>query len=133
MRSLREKIQLKGRAINVEKKTVERETINVVLIASKVLEDPKDNTRWRFKFSSGYNFPNWKLDPSIGVEFFMLNDFYDPNAYDKFRFSLGTKRKLIDSSSISVKYIHQQDVKIENPLSFNILSVNYTYTIKSKK
>ena len=99
----------------------------------KVLENPKDNTRWRFKFSSGYNFPNWKLDPSIGVEFFMLNDFYDPNAYDKFRFSLGTKRKLNYSSSISVKYIHQQDVKIENPLSFNIFSVNYNYTIKSKK
>ena len=33
----------------------------------------------------------------------------------------------------TVEYIHQQDVKIENPLSFNILSVNYTYTIKSKK
>ena len=99
----------------------------------KVLEDPKNNTRWRFKFSSGYNIPNWKLDPSIGIEFFMLDDFYHPNAYDKFRFSFGTKRKLNDSSSIALKYIYQRDVKIENPLEYRILSVNYTYTIKSKK
>ena len=40
-KSLREKSQLNGRAIIVEKKTVERETINVVFNASKVLEESK--------------------------------------------------------------------------------------------
>ena len=51
--------------------------------------DPKENSRWRYKLSSRYNIPNWKLDPRLGIEFFMLDEFYSSRAYNKFRFSLG--------------------------------------------
>lgn len=94
--------------------------------------DSKDNSRWRYKLSSRYNFPNWELDPRLGIEFFMLDEFYSSRAYDKFRFSLGSKKRFSNTSSLSFKYLYEKEVGVTEPASYHILSLRFEYRIPKK-
>ena len=96
-------------------------------------ESPKDNSRWRYKLSSMYNIPNWALDPRFSIEFFMLDELYSVEAYDKFRLSLGSKKRLSDTSALSFKYLFEKEVGITQPLSYHILSLRFEYRIMTKK
>ena len=98
-----------------------------------VTTEPKDNSRWRYKFSSRYNIPNWELDPRLSIEFFMLDEFYSTEAYDKFRLSLGSKKRLSNTSALSFKYLFEKEVGITQPLSYHILSLRYEYRISVKE
>ena len=98
-----------------------------------ITEDPKDNSRWRYKFSSRYNIPNWELDPRLSIEFFMLDEFYSTVAYDKFRLSLGSKKRFSNTSALSFKYLFEKEVGITQPLSYHILSLRYEYRISVKE
>ena len=97
------------------------------------LEMPKDNTRWRYKFFSQFDIPNWSFDPRMSVEFFMLDEVLSTNAYDKIRLSLGTKKNLKGPNSLSFKYLYQSEVQVKNPLSYHILSLKYEYSIRPDK
>lgn len=94
--------------------------------------DPKENSRWRYKLSSRYNIPNWELDPRLGIEFFMLDEFYSSRAYDKFRFSLGSKKRFSNTSSLSFKYMYEKEVGVTEPASYHILSLRFEYRIPKK-
>lgn len=94
--------------------------------------DPKDNSRWRYKLSSRYNIPNWELDPRLGIEFFMLDEFYSSRAYDKFRFSLVSKKRFSNTSSLSFKYLYEKEVGVTEPASYHILSLRFEYRIPKK-
>ena len=94
--------------------------------------DPKDNSRWRYKLSSRYNIPDWELDPRLGIEFFMLDEFYSSRAYDKFRFSLGSKKRFSNTSSLSFKYLYEKEVGVTEPASYHILSFRFEYRIPKK-
>ncbi|MEC7658641.1 MAG: DUF2490 domain-containing protein [Bacteroidota bacterium] len=94
--------------------------------------DPKDNSRWRYKLSTRYNIPNWRMDPRLSVEFFMLEEIYSTEAYDKFRLSLGSKKIFSKASAISFKYMFEKEVGITQPASYHILSIRYEYNFKSK-
>lgn len=94
--------------------------------------DSKDNSRWRYKLSSRYNIPNWELDPRLGIEFFMLDEFYSSRAYDKFRFSLGSKKRFSNTSSLSFKYLYEKEVGVTEPASYHILSLRFEYRIPKK-
>ena len=94
--------------------------------------DPKDNSRWRYKLSTRYNIPNWRMDPRLSVEFFMLEEIYSTEAYDKFRLSLGSKKIFSKASAISFKYMFEKEVGITQPASYHILSIRYGYNFKSK-
>ena len=96
-------------------------------------ESPKDNSRWRYKLSSIYNIPNWALDPRFSIEFFMLDELYSVEAYDKFRLSLGSKKRLSNTSALSFKYLFEKEVGITQPLSYHILSLRFEYRIMTKK
>ena len=93
---------------------------------------PKDNIRWRYKLSSRYNIPNWELDPRLGIEFFMLDEFYSSRAYDKFRFSLGSKKRFSNTSSLSFKYLYEKEVGVTEPETYHILSLRFEYRITKK-
>jgi len=67
--------------------------------------EAKDNSRWRYKLFSRYNIPNWELDPRLSIEFFMLDEFYSTEAYDKFRLSISSKKRFTNTSSLSFKYL----------------------------
>ena len=94
--------------------------------------DSKDNSRWRYKLSSRYNIPNWELDPRLGIEFFMLDEFYSSRAYDKFRFSLGSKKRFSNTSSLSFKYLYEKEVGVTEAASYHILSLRFEYRIPKK-
>ena len=96
-------------------------------------ESPKDNSRWRYKLSSMYNIPNWALDPRFSIEFFMLDELYSVEAYDKFRLSLGSKKRLSDTSALSFKYLFEKEVGITQPMSYHILSLRLEYRITKKE
>lgn len=96
-------------------------------------ESLKDNSRWRYKLSSIYNIPNWALDPRFSIEFFMLDELYSVEAYDKFRLSLGSKKRLSDTSALSFKYLFEKEVGITQPMSYHILSLRLEYRITKKE
>ena len=97
-----------------------------------VLVDPKENSRWRYKISSRYNIPNWKLDPRFSIEFFMLEEFYSAEAYDKFRLSIGSKKRFSNTSALSFKYLFEKEVGIIEPVSYHILSLRYEFLFQEK-
>ena len=93
------------------------------------LDVPNDNTRWRYKLSTRYNIANWKLDPRVSVEFYILDEFYSTEAYDKVRFSLGSRQNINDKSSLAFKYLYQSDVNVANPRTYHILSLKYEFKL----
>ena len=95
--------------------------------------EPKDNRRWRYKISSRYNIPNWELDPRLSIEFFMLDEFYSAEAYDKFRLALGSKKRFSNTSSLSFKYLYEKEVGVIEPAFYHILSLRFEYRIKKKE
>ena len=90
-------------------------------------ESPKNNSRWRYKLSSIYNIPNWALDARLSIEFFMLDEFYSKEAYDKYRLSLGTKKRFSKSRALSFKYLFEKNIGINGSKPFHILSLRYEY------
>ena len=98
-----------------------------------VTTEPKDNSRWRYKFSSRYNIPNWELDPRLSIEFFMLDEFYSADAYDKFRLSIGSKKRFSKTSALSFKYLVEKEVGITQPLEYHILSLQYEFLLREKE
>ena len=90
-------------------------------------ESPKNNSRWRYKLSSIYNIPNWALDPRLSIEFFMLDEFYSKEAYDKYRLSLGTKKRFSKSRALSFKYLFEKNIGIDGSKPYHILSLRYEY------
>ena len=90
-------------------------------------ESSKNNSRWRYKLSSIYNIPNWALDPRLSIEFFMLDEFYSKEAYDKYRLSLGTKKRFSKSRALSFKYLFEKNIGINGSKPFHILSLRYEY------
>lgn len=97
-----------------------------------VLVDPKENSRWRYKISSRYNIPNWNLDPRFSIEFFMLEEFYSAEAYDKFRLSIGSKKRFSNTSALSFKYLFEKEVGIIEPVFYHILSLRYEFLFQEK-
>ena len=97
-----------------------------------VSDDPKENSRWRYKISSRYNISNWELDPRFSIEFFMLEEFYSAEAYDKFRLSIGSKKRFSNTSALSFKYLFEKDVGIIEPVSYHILSLRYEFLFQEK-
>ena len=91
------------------------------------LESPKDNSRWRYKLSSLYNIPNWGLDPRLSIEFFMLDEFYSKEAYDKYRLSLGTKKRFSKSRALSFKYLYEKNIDKNGSKPYHIFSLRYEY------
>ena len=92
-----------------------------------ISENPKDNSRWRYKLSTIYNIPNWDLDPRLSVEFFMLDEFYSKEAYDKYRFSLGSRKRFSKSRALSFKYLFEKNIGINGSKPYHILSLRYEY------
>ncbi len=90
-------------------------------------ESPKNNSKWRYKLSSIYNIPNWALDPRLSIEFFMLDEFYSKEAYDKYRLYLGTKKRFSKSRALSFKYLFEKNIGINGSKPFHILSLRYEY------
>jgi len=97
-----------------------------------VTDDPKETRRWRHKLSSRYNIPNWELDPRLSIEFFMLDEFYSAEAYDKFRLSIGSKKRFSKTSALSFKYLFEKEVGITQPLAYHILSLRYEFLFREK-
>ena len=95
--------------------------------------EPKDNSHWRHKLSTRYNIPNWELDPRFSIELFMLDEFFSAVAYDKFRLTLGSKKRFSNTSSLSIKYLYEKDVGVIEPASYHILSLRFEYRIKKKE
>ena len=96
------------------------------------LTGPKDNSYWRTKLNFKYNIRNWKLDPRIGMEFFMQDQLDPKNSYDKFRFSLGTKLKFKKRKSLLIKYQFEKEVHSTNPIQSHVLSLRYGLSLKPK-
>ena len=92
-----------------------------------ISENPKDNSRWRYKLSTIYNIPNWDLDPRLSIEFFMLDEFYSKEAYDKYRFSLGSRKRFSKSRALSFKYLFEKNIDINGSKPYHILSLRYEY------
>lgn len=93
---------------------------------------PKDNSRWRYKFSSRYDISDWDLDPQLSIEFFMLDKFYSNEAYDKFRLSLGSKKRFSNTRALSFKYLFEKEVGVIETASYHILSLRYEFLFQEK-
>ena len=66
---------------------------------------------WRKKIEFSYNFKNWKLDPKLGCEFFMKNNFLMHKDYKKYRIFFGTRFSGKEFGKIDVKYLLEKGVK----------------------
>ena len=98
-----------------------------------VTDQPKDNSRWRYKLSSRYNISNWDIDPRLSIEFFMLDEFYSNEAYDKFRLSIGSKKRFSNTNALSFKYQYEKKVGTSEPASFHILSLDTSFYSNPKQ
>ena len=90
----------------------------------------KDFIRTRIELK--YDIKDWKADPRIGIEFFTKDNLNFDENYKKYRFSFGTKLKLKGPNSLTIKYILQEEVRVDSPVSHHILRLNYNYSIKRK-
>jgi len=91
-----------------------------------------NNDFFRTRFEVRYDIKGWKADPRIGIEFFTKDDLNFNENYKKYRFSFGTKLNLKGPNSLTIKYILQEQVRVESPISHHILRLNYNYSIKRK-
>ena len=94
---------------------------------------------WRLKSSFAYNIKNWKLDPKLGVEFFLRSFDHPSGQHNKYRISLGTKKKLSKNHYLVFKYMFEKEYKSWNPnvvhmlsIKYNFKKVNYTKKFKEK-
>ena len=94
--------------------------------------DSVNNDFFRTRFEVRYDIKGWKADPRIGIEFFTKDDLNFDENYKKYRFSFGTKLNLKGPNSLAIKYILQEEVRVESPISHHILRLNYNYSIKRK-
>jgi len=91
-----------------------------------------NNDFFRTRFEVRYDIKGWKADPRIGIEFFTKDDLNFDENYKKYRFSFGTKLNLKGPNSLTIKYILQEEVRVESPISHHILRLSYNYSIKGK-
>jgi len=96
------------------------------------VSDSVNNDFFRTRFEVRYDIKDWKADPRIGIEFFTKDDLNFNESYKKYRFSFGTKLNLKGPNSLTIKYILQEEVRVDSPVSHHILRLNYNYSIKSK-
>ena len=96
------------------------------------ISDSVNNDFFRTRFEVRYDIKDWKADPRIGIEFFTKDDLNFDENYKKYRFSFGTKLNLKGPNSLTIKYILQEEVRVDSPVSHHILRLNYNYSIKGK-
>ena len=96
------------------------------------ISDSVNNDFFRTRFEVRYDIKDWKADPRIGIEFFTKDDLNFDENYKKYRFSFGTKLNLKGPNSLTIKYILQEEVRVESPISHHILRLKYNYSIKGK-
>ena len=96
------------------------------------ISDSVNNDFFRTRFEVRYDIKDWKADPRIGIEFFTKDDLNFDDNYKKYRFSFGTKLNLKGPNSLTIKYILQEEVRVDSPVSHHILRLNYNYSIKGK-
>ena len=96
------------------------------------ISDSVNNDFFRTRFEVRYDIKDWKADPRIGIEFFTKDDLNFNENYKKYRFSFGTKLNLKGPNSLTIKYILQEEVRVDSPVSHHILRLNYNYSIKGK-
>ena len=85
---------------------------------------------WRFKTTLSYNIKDWKFDPKLGIEFFVRGNNHPTDQFNKYRISIGTKKKVNKKQKISLKYIFEKQYKSWNPEVFHILAIKYNYQLK---
>ena len=96
------------------------------------ISDSVNNDFFRTRFEVRYDIKDWKADPRIGIELFTKDDLNFDENYKKYRFSFGTKLNLKGPNSLTIKYILQEEVRVDSPVSHHILRLNYNYSIKGK-
>ena len=96
------------------------------------ISDSVNNDFFRTRFEVRYDIKGWKADPRIGIELFTKDDLNFDENYKKYRFSFGTKLNLKGPNSLTIKYILQEEVRVDSPISPHILRLNYNYSIKGK-
>ncbi|MDG2343468.1 MAG: DUF2490 domain-containing protein [Flavobacteriales bacterium] len=85
---------------------------------------------WRIKTVLSYNIKNWKLDPKVGVEFFLRSNEHPTDQYNKYRISLGTKKKINKNQYITFKYMFEKQYKQWNPEVMHVFGIKYNYSLK---
>ena len=82
---------------------------------------------WRLKSSFTYNIKNWKFDPKLGIEFFLRPFDHPSGQHNKYRISLGTKKKLSKNQYLVFKYMYEKEYKSWNPNVVHMLSIKYNF------
>ncbi len=85
---------------------------------------------WRIKTLLSYNIKNWKLDPKVGIEFFLRNINHPPGQYNRYRISIGTKKKINQNQYITFKYMFEKQYKQWNPEVMHVFGIKYNYSAK---
>ena len=85
---------------------------------------------WRIKTLLSYNVKNWKLDPKVGIEFFLRNINHLPGQYNRYRISIGTKKKINQNQYITFKYMFEKQYKQWNPEVMHVFGIKYNYSAK---
>ncbi len=85
---------------------------------------------WRIKTLLSYNVKNWKLDPKVGIEFFLRNINHPPGQYNRYRISIGTKKKINQNQYITFKYMFEKQYKQWNPEVMHVFGIKYNYSAK---
>tara|TARA_B100000900_G_scaffold410098_1_gene427222 strand:- start:1645 stop:2316 length:672 start_codon:yes stop_codon:yes gene_type:complete len=85
---------------------------------------------WRIKTLLSYDVKNWKLDPKVGIEFFLRNINHPPGQYNRYRISIGTKKKINQNQYITFKYMFEKQYKQWNPEVMHVFGIKYNYSAK---
>ncbi|MDX9751912.1 MAG: DUF2490 domain-containing protein [Flavobacteriales bacterium] len=95
----------------------------------------KNDTPTRFvrnRIGVEYDFPKWKLDPEVSVEFFTRTDHPRGWNYDGVRYRIGTSYRVSDTGRLDATLIHDRDVHVADPLHRMILSIGYTMDLRRR-
>ncbi|MBM78651.1 MAG: hypothetical protein CL846_09220 [Crocinitomicaceae bacterium] len=85
---------------------------------------------WRIKTVLSYNIKNWKLDPKVGIEFFLRSIHHPSDQYNRYRISIGTKKKINKNQYITFKYMFEKQYKQWNPEIMHVFGIKYNYSKK---
>ena len=84
---------------------------------------------WRLKTVFSYNIKDWKLDPRVGLEFFLRTNNHPSDQHNKYRVLIGTKKKINKNQNLTIKYMLEKQYRLWNPEVMHVIGIKYNYSV----
>lgn len=89
-------------------------------------ENNRQTLYWRNKVAAKYGIKDFT--PFVSFEVYYPLNNYQGNAIDGLRYQAGTDYKINKSNSITIYYLIDQEIQVNNPLNSYVIGLEYNYS-----